>query len=154
MQIARRSLKMRAKNYSRLAESKAGLIADKEVLRILFYTGKDNLITDLYEHTYTTPDIYDYFTETLGLDDLKVFKQHIEKYEFQASKTAIRSIIEQNEILSEDEAYAMLYCMSQHIDAILDDPRKANIFQSHSVHVLRLSEILYSAAITKKQEGA
>ena len=116
--------------YSDLPEAKSALIADKEIIQTLFRSG--------YE-------IYDYLAKNLDLDSLKIFRSEIKRAELKTSKIVLRSIIGNDEILSEDEAYAILYAMTNKIDVILDDPRKYEMFKVRNIHTLRLSEIIAAA---------
>ena len=100
---------------------------------------------NLYDEVYTTPEIYDYFAKNLDLDSLKIFRGEIKRAELKTSKIVLRSIIGNDEILSEDEAYAILYAMTNKIDVILDDPRKYEMFKVRNIHTLRLSEIIAAA---------
>jgi len=131
--------------YSDLPEAKSALIADKEIIQTLFRSGYEYLILNLYDEVYTTPEIYDYFAKNLDLDSLKIFRSEIKRAELKTSKIVLRSIIGNDEILSEDEAYAILYAMTNKIDVILDDPRKYEMFKVRNIHTLRLSEIIAAA---------
>lgn len=132
--------------YSDLPEAKSALIADKEIIQTLFQSGYEYLILNLYDEVYTTPEIYDYFAKNLDLNSLKIFREEIKRAEFETSKIVLRSIIGNDEILSEDEAYAMLYAMTNKTDMILDDPRKYEMFKIRGIHTLGLSEIIAAAA--------
>lgn len=131
--------------YSDLPEAKSALIADKEIIQTLFRSGYEYLILNLYDEVYTTPEIYDYFAKNLDLDSLKIFRGEIKRAELKTSKIVLRSIIGNDEILSEDEAYAILYAMTNKIDVILDDARKYEMFKVRNIHTLRLSEIIAAA---------
>ena len=98
--------------YSDLPEAKSALIADKEIIQTLFRSGYEYLILNLYDEVYTTPEIYDYFAKNLDLDSLKIFRGEIKRAELKTSKIVLRSIIGNDEILSEYEAYAILYAMT------------------------------------------
>lgn len=137
-------------DYHALSGSKEVLIAEADVIYALLGMGRMNLITDIYQDVYTTPDIYAECRKTLDVDRLKVFNSTIREMEFSASKMAVVSIMDQSPILTESDGFAMLCGMMKKTDVVLDDPRKAKMFSSHSVHVVRLSDIISAVAVTKK----
>ena len=141
------------KDYYSLANSEAALVADEEILRTLIGMGRMNLLTGIYKRLYTTPEIYEYCQRTLSIEDLKIFQELVLKNRFPASRAAITSITEQAEYLTEDDGYAILCGMIEKIDVILDDPRKTRFYSARSVHVVRLSDILSAAAVTKTANG-
>mgnify|MGYP002562873282 CR=1 FL=1 len=106
-------------------------------------------ITDIYKKVLVTPGIYDYFIKNLDINGIKSFNKSFKEIEFKASRTAIASIIETEGILTEDEAFAMLSCMANRMDALIDDPRKAKIFALHRINVIRPGDLATAAVITK-----
>lgn len=137
------------KDYYKLKGSDEVLIAEAGVLYALLAMGRMDLISGIYKKIYTTPGIYAECLSSLSIDALKVFRQKVFQMDFPAGKTAIASILDQSEILTEDDGYAMLCGMVTKMDVIMDDPRKSRMFSTHSVHVVRLSDILTAAALTR-----
>ncbi len=136
-------------SYYDLVKNDTLLIADKESLSALINTEHENLITDIYKKVLVTPGIYDYFIKNLDINGIKSFNKSFKEIEFKASRTAIASIIETEGILTEDEAFAMLSCMANRMDALIDDPRKAKIFALHRINVIRPGDLATAAVITK-----
>lgn len=136
-------------NYYDLAKNDTLLIADRDSLAALINTGYKNLIADIYKKILVTPDIYDYFIKNLDIQGVKDFNKSFKEIEFKASKTAVASIMETEDIMTEDEAFAMLSCMANRMDALIDDPRKAKIFALHRINVIRPGDLAAAAAITK-----
>lgn len=136
-------------SYYDLVKNDTLLIADKESLSALINTEHENLITDIYKKVLVTPDIYDYFIKNLDINGIKSFNKSFKEIEFKASRTAIASIIETEGILTEDEAFEMLSCMANRMDALIDDPRKAKIFALHRINVIRPGDLAAAAVITK-----
>lgn len=132
------------------------IIVEEQVIKSLFFDSVDNIIPDVYAEIYIPPDIYDYFAKTVKLEDLKIFTDVYKKIDFDASRIAINSIIDQDPIISRGEAAAMIYAMtkksSEQIDILMDDIRKAKIFKSRSLNVIRLSDIVTSAADFKNED--
>lgn len=142
---------MRIKDFHELAQSKSVLIADKNVLYIFLQSGYENLILSLYENVTTTPKIYESFIKSLDVNSLKKFKKNIKKINFNVSKTAVRSILNESQILTYDEAYAVLCGTRKKVDVILDDPRKVEIFESYGIQTIRPSDIATAASVSLKR---
>lgn len=139
---------MEIKNYKEIPKSKSAVIATIEIVD--FVIKHPALITNLYDDIYVAPDLYEYCKQNMDVTILKQFIKLTQKLEFNASKIAIQSIVEQTEILDENESCAMLYCMTNSADFITDDPRKEHVFVIHNANVINLSEIIASAAISKR----
>lgn len=139
---------MEIKKYKELPHSKSILVANKDILQIFLMTGHINLITNLYEEIYVTPDIYDYFIKNLDVKALKQFNLFIKKINDNVNQMAIHSITEQYPIMTDDEGFAVVAAMINKMDIMIDDPRKAAIFEARSVHVVRPSELITAAALT------
>ena len=132
-----------------LTKSKTVIIADREILQVLWSSGKEFLVERLYENILVTPEIFDHFSKTLDTDNLKEFLNKFKKCKYKVSKEATQSIV--HPIITKDEAYAMVTAMMNSYDVILDDPRKAEIFRARDIYVLRPSDIVSEAAITKEE---
>ncbi|MDQ9749052.1 hypothetical protein RFY98_21305, partial [Acinetobacter baumannii] len=48
-------------------------------------------------------------------------------------------------ILTEDEAYAVLYSVNSDIDILIDDPHKAEVCKDYHVNVIRPTNLIASA---------
>lgn len=142
---------MEIKKYKELPHSKSILIADKDAFETFLLTGHENLITELYEDVYLTPDIYQFFVKNLDIKALKRFNEFAKEIEYNASDIAIRSILEQNQIMLKDEGFAVIAAMMNKMDAFIDDPRKAAVFEARSVHVVRPSELIMAATTTERE---
>ena len=136
---------MEIKKYRELPHSKSVLIADKGAFETFLLTGHENLITGLYEDVYLTPDIYQLFVKNLDIKALKRFNEFAKEIEYNASDIAIRSILEQNQMMLKDEGFAVIAAMMNKMDVFIDDPRKAAVFEARSVHVVRPSELIMAA---------
>lgn len=144
---------MKIKDFHELAKSKSVLIADKNVLYIFLQSGYENLILNLYEEVTTTPKIYESFIKSLDVNSLKKFKQNIKKINFNVSKTAVCSILNESQILTYDEAYVVLCSTRKKVDVIIDDPRKAEIFETYGIQTLRPSDIVTAASVSLKRNA-
>lgn len=145
-------MKLIIKNYYELAISTSAIIADADIVAIFLTSGNSKLISDIYRNIYVTPKTYEYLLKTLTIEELKELKNFVQKAEpGDISKSAIRSITEQSEILTEDEAYAIMRAMIDKMDFIIDDPRKAHEAEIKAIHVVRPSDIVASAATTKRK---
>ena len=142
---------MEIKKYKELPHSKSILIADKDAFETFLLTGHENLITGLYEDVYLTPDIYQYFVKNLDIKVLKRFNEFAKEIEYNASDIAVRSILEQNQMMLKDEGFAVITAMMNKMDVFIDDPRKAAVFEARSVHVVRPSELIMAAATTERE---
>ena len=96
---------MEIKKYRELPHSKSVLIADKDAFETFLLTEHENLITGLYEDVYLTPDIYQLFVKNLDIKALKRFNEFAKKIEYNASDIAVRSILEQNQMMLKDCGY-------------------------------------------------
>lgn len=139
---------MELKNYKEIPKSKTVIVTDINIINILL--DYPELTSGLYDDIYMPPEPYNYCKQNMDITTLKRFLKSVKKIEFNASKTAIQSMMEQSEILDEEECYAMLYGMLNHIDVIVEDPRKNGIFIAHNVNTVQLSDLIATAAITKK----
>lgn len=142
---------MEIKKYKELPHSKSILIADKDAFETFLLTGYENLITELYEDVYLTPDIYQLFVKNLDIKALKRFNEFAKEIEYNASDIAVRSILEQNQIMLKDEGFAVIAAMMNKMDVFIDDPRKAAVFEARSVHVVRPSELIMAATTTERE---
>ena len=141
-------------DYYALSSSKNVLVADGTVFAALIAMNRMNLLTDIYEKIYTTPEIYSLCQRSLDIESLKTFRSLVTQIEFSVGSVEIDSIRELSASLTDDDACAMLYGMVEKTDVVMDDPVKAKIFSSHSVKVKRLTDIVSAAALTKKQNPA
>ena len=142
---------MEIKKYKELPHSKSILIADKCAFETFLLTGHENLITGLYEDVYLTPDIYQLFVKKLDINALKRFNEFAKEIEYNASDIAVRSILEQNQMMLKDEGFAVIAAMMNKMDVFIDDPRKAAVFEARSVHVVRPSELIMAATTTERE---
>lgn len=142
---------MEIKKYRELPHSKSVLIADKDAFETFLLTEHENLITGLYEDVYLTPDIYQLFVKNLDIKALKRFNEFAKKIEYNASDIAVRSILEQNQMMLKDEGFAVIVAMMNKMDVFIDDPRKAAVFEARSVHVVRPSELIMAATTTERE---
>ena len=142
---------MEIKKHKELPHSKSILIADKDAFETFLLTGHENLITGLYEDVYLTPDIYQHFVKNLDIKALKRFNEFAKEIEYNASDIAIRSILEQNQMMLKDEGFAVIADMMNQMDVFIDDPRKAAVFEASSVHVVRPSELIMAATTTERE---
>ena len=142
---------MEIKKYRELPHSKSVLIADKGAFETFLLTGHENLITGLYEDVYLTPDIYQLFVKNLDIKALKRFNEFAKEIEYNASDIAIRSILEQNQMMLKDEGFAVIAAMMNKMDVFIDDTRKAAVFEARSVHVVRPSELIMAATTTEHE---
>lgn len=142
---------MEIKKYKELPHSKSILIADKDAFETFLLTGYENLITGLYEDVYLTPDIYQHFVKNLDIKALKHFNEFAKEIEYNASDIAIRSILEQNQMMLKDDGFAVIAAMMKKMDVFIDDPRKAAVFEARSVHVVRPSELIMAATTTERE---
>lgn len=142
---------MEIKKHKELPHSKSILIADKDAFETFLLTGHENLITGLYEDVYLTPDIYQHFVKNLDIKALKRFNEFAKEIEYNASDIAIRSILEQNQMMLKDEGFAVIVAMMNKMDVFIDDPRKAAVFEARSVHVVRPSELIMAATTTERE---
>lgn len=142
---------MEIKKYRELPHSKSVLIADKDAFETFLLTEHENLITGLYEDVYLTPDIYQLFVKNLDIKALKRFNEFAKKIEYNASDIAVRSILEQNQMMLKDEGFAVIAAMMNKMDVLIDDPRKAAVFEARSVHVVRPSELIMAATTTERE---
>ena len=142
---------MEIKKYKELPHSKSILIADKDAFETFLLTGHENLITGLYEDVYLTPDIYQHFVKNLDIKALKRFNEFAKEIEYNASDIAIRSILEQNQMMLKDDGFAVIAAMMKKMDVFIDDPRKSAVFEARSVHVVRPSELIMAATTTERE---
>ena len=142
---------MEIKKYKELPHSKSILIADKDAFETFLLTGHENLITGLYEDVYLTPDIYQHFVKNLDIKALKRFNEFAKEIEYNASDIAIRSILEQNQMMLKDDGFAVIAAMMKKMDVFIDDPGKAAVFEARSVHVVRPSELIMAATTTERE---
>lgn len=143
---------MKIQRYQELAKSGTLLIADKDLLLLLLKTGNLETFSGIYENVCVTEEVYQTAVKSLEIDRLKEFSKSVDKKKVFASRPAILSVMEQSKILTEEEAIALLGGMSEKYDVLLDDPRKSRIFQAYGVHALRPSDIITSAACTRRGE--
>lgn len=138
---------MEIKNFYELNKSESVIFADREALFVFLQTSSEKMLKELYERIYATPEIYAYFMRTLDIDSLRIFKDCVKQVKsFDVNNSAIRTIIKDTAILTEDEAFAVLYSTKTSSDIIMDDPRKAELCKDYGVNVLRPSDIVASAA--------
>lgn len=142
---------MEIKNYYELAKNDTLLIADERSLRVIFNLGHEHLITNIYKKVFVTPEIYNSIIKSLDVEGIKAFKKSFEKLDFTASNIAVNSLMDSEKILTKDEAFALLSCMSKRMDALIDDPRKAKIFSYKRIHVVRPGDIAVAAAVTNEK---
>lgn len=138
--------------YNELPKSKTALIADKSIIYILFSTGCENLISDLYEQVLISPKMYSYFVHELDADSLKVLKNSIKKSDFDVDESDTQDVKTQFSDMSDDEAFGLIMGETTKVDVILDDPNIANVFKLHGINTLRLSDVI-SAAIVSDNEN-
>ena len=100
---------------------------------------------------YVTPEIYNSIVKSLDVEGIKAFKKSFEKLDFTASNIAVNSLMDSEKILTKDEAFALLSCMSKRMDALIDDPRKAKIFSYKRIHIIRPGDIAVAAAVTNEK---
>ena len=142
---------MEIKNYYELAKNDTLLIADERSLRVIFNLGHEHLITNIYKKVFVTHEIYNSIIKSLDVEGIKAFKKSFEKLDFAASNIAVNNLMCSEEILTKDEAFALLSCMSKRMDALIDDPRKVKIFSSKRVHVVRPGDIAVAASVTNEK---
>lgn len=135
---------VKIRTLEELKQSQSVIVAEEDLIAFIFYTNFDNFLLGMYEKILVAPDVYDYFLKTLSIDDLKVFRKKYTKIEFNASKAAINSIVEQEGIITKNEAFSMLCAMMDKHDVLMDYEKKADIFAAHSINVIRLSELMSS----------
>lgn len=138
--------------YNELPKSKTALIADKSIIYILFSTGCENFISDLYEQVLISPKMYSYFVHELDADSLKVLKNSIKKSDFDVDESDTQDVKTQFPDMSDDEAFGLIMGETTKVDVILDDPNIANVFKLHGINTLRLSDVI-SAAIVSDNEN-
>lgn len=126
--------------------SKTAIITDSGIINVFFMIGQEAILLDLYDEVFVTPNIYDDFAKSLDMESFKIFCKKIKKCKFNVSKLNLDSLKQQYPIMNDDEAFAMVYGMSNQVDVILDDPRKAYILESRGVNVLRPSDIMQQLA--------
>lgn len=137
---------MNTNNFYKLNKSKSVLIADRYALLAFFQTSNERLFQELYKDIYVTPELYKYFIKTLDIDSLKIFKSCVKQVMFNANASALHTIMRDAQILTEDEAYAVLYSTKSGVDVVMDDPRKVEKCQEYGVYVIRPSDIVAAAA--------
>ena len=89
--------------------------------------------------------------KNLDIKALKRFNEFAKEIEYNASDIAIRSILEQNQMMLKDEGFAVIAAMMNKMDVFIDDPRKAAVFEARSVHVVRPSELIMAATTTEHE---
>lgn len=137
--------------YNELPKSETALIVDKSIIYILFSTGCEGLITDLYEQVLIPPKMYSYFVNELDADSLKVLRNSIKKSDFDIDESDIRDVKTQFSDISDDEAFGLILGENAEVDVILDDPNIANVFKIHGINVVRLSDVISSTIITSDE---
>lgn len=136
---------MSIKDLYKHSKSESILFADRETLAVFFNDIGYSFITEIYEKIYTTPEIYKYFTKTLDIDSLKIFSERVSEVNFMPNLASIRTIMKDTKILTEDEAYAVLYSVNSDIDILIDDPHKAEVCKDYHVNVIRPTNLIASA---------
>lgn len=130
---------MQTGNFQSLAKASAVLFVDHTLLPIL-YTDNGQMLKEMYDEVYVTPALYNYYAKLLGINALKLVQKYAKRQPEWADQP------EPIDGLTDDEAFAVGYCIAYDVDLVIDDPIKAKEIARHGVHVVRLSDIISAAA--------
>lgn len=138
---------MQIRNFYSLAKSKTVLFADQSFM-VFLCTDNVWLIRQMYSTIQVHPALYEHYIKVLDIDTLKAFKKCIEPIKTNIDRASINRIVNEYPLLSEDDAFTVLFAKANDVDIIIDDPEKAGIFTSYGLHTVRLSDIISSASTT------
>ena len=139
-------------NYWKIPKYKNLLIIDEMALEGMLEADCLSILTDLYDTVYVTETIYDRLTQrisSLWLQRLEAVKKKL----FVVNKLVKESVINIHDILTEEEASAIICAKTDMYDLLIDDPRKLRIMSGYGVHAVKPANVLVARILNREEAG-
>lgn len=143
------SSNLRILDYKSIPVKKQLLITDELALEGLIEVDSLFVVTDLYDRVYVLADIYDRLAKKFSTTWLLRLEE-VSRKNYAAKEIIKKSLTTQHEILSDEEASALICAMTEGYDLMIDDPRKIKIMEGYGIRVIAPAEVLVANVLAKE----
>lgn len=137
-------------NYWKIPKHRNLLIADEMALEGMLEADCLSVLTSLYDTVYTTEDIYDHLMQRISSTWLQRLEA-VKKKLFAVNKLVRDSVLNMHDILTEEEASALICAKTEMYDLLIDDPRKLRIMSGYGVYAVKPADIFVARILCREE---